>query len=310
MALIYWLLLKGSLKCPRYIHSPLIVKIIKNNRSDNHLRNNLKAYNLQKVFIKTVIFSLPAHKGAVKNKITTDHQCNQNFFTDSKPFRCKVCSRRFRRKDNLERHIRNTHPDYVPASAVDCDEGALSHLRGGLARPAPDHVEKNKLEILNPLPPLSKEVIQKHIMEVNENISQNNQKSEPEKKELDKSFILEANHARQSVIVGKCSSVDKKVGVNQENEYIHKIRKANSMVSHKNIMLPPINEDKIRELEVKTSLNNLDVGAPPKDVELYKKILYEKSEIDLTVGVEEESKPHSTSPVHWRRKMKNMTINW
>ncbi|XP_053605365.1 zinc finger protein 722 [Plodia interpunctella] len=223
--------------------------------------------------------------------------------SDSKPFRCKVCNRRFRRKDNLERHIRNTHPDYVPATAVECDESALNQVTGANGTTNPDEQrEKSMLESLNPLPPLPQEVIQKHIMEVNENVSQNNQ--ETAEKVIDKSYILEANNARQSVIVGKCLSVERKVTINSD-EYIHKIRKANSMVSQKNVSLPPIDEEKIKQLH---RLNNLDVGAPPKNMELYKKILYEKPEIDMG-GSNEEDKVRSSSPeMHWRRKMK-LNIN-
>lgn len=117
-----------------------------------------------------------------------------------------------------------------------------------------------------------------------------------ELKVIDKSYILEANNARQSVIVGKCSL---KPPSPQGNEYVHKIRKANSMASQKNIPLPPIDEKKLLELQEKTSLNNLDVGAPPKDMELYKKILYGKSEEDVKLS----------SKMHWRQKMK-LNINW
>ncbi|XP_013192865.1 zinc finger and SCAN domain-containing protein 21 [Amyelois transitella] len=223
--------------------------------------------------------------------------------TDSKPFRCKVCNRRFRRKDNLERHIRNTHPDFVPASAVECDVSALNEITSANGTPNSDEKrEKTMLEILNPLPPLPQEVIQKHIMEVNENVSQNNQESK--ETAIDKSYILEANNARQSVIVEKVPNLERKVTINSD-EYIHKIRKANSMVSQKNVTLPPIDEEKIKQLH---RLNSLDVGAPPKNMELYKKILYEKPEIDVG-GSNEEEKVRSSSPeMHWRRKMK-LNIN-
>ncbi|KAL0831784.1 hypothetical protein ABMA28_001322 [Loxostege sticticalis] len=219
-----------------------------------------------------------------------DMRRHQAVHTDSKPFRCKVCNRRFRRKDNLERHIRNTHPDYVPASAVECDVTALKQIASnGHSDPPKDNTDippqnndKSILKILNPLPPLPQEVIQKHM-------------SVDELKVIDKSYILEANNARQSVIVGKCSL---KPPSPQGNEYVHKIRKANSMASQKNIPLPPIDEKKLLELQEKTSLNNLDVGAPPKDMELYKKILYGKSEEDVKLS----------SKMHWRQKMK-LNIN-
>lgn len=45
---------------------------------------------------------------------------NTNLFTaDAKQYRCKACKveRRFRRKDNLIRHIRNTHRDLEPEMA-------------------------------------------------------------------------------------------------------------------------------------------------------------------------------------------------
>lgn len=33
------------------------------------------------------------------------------FFSDTRPYNCSVCDTRFRRKDNLERHMKNTHPE-------------------------------------------------------------------------------------------------------------------------------------------------------------------------------------------------------
>ncbi|XP_059054636.1 zinc finger protein 582-like [Achroia grisella] len=239
--------------------------------------------------------------------------------TDSKPFRCKVCNRSFRRKDNLERHIRNTHPNFVTSSVVECDESALKQItivnkqtngQRNLSDEAYQNNEKTRLESLNPLPPLPKEIMQKHIMEINENVSQNNQEGEPEGKIIANkslSVILEANFARQSVIVGKCPIESKVASVYHESEYIHKMHKANSMVSQNNCLLPPINRNKILELEWKTNSNNLGLGAPPRDrKELYKKILYEKPEIDGCDTIEEDTKAQrSASPeMHWRRKMK------
>ncbi|KAJ8718829.1 hypothetical protein PYW07_016385 [Mythimna separata] len=216
--------------------------------------------------------------------------------TDSKPFRCKVCSRRFRRKDNLERHIRNTHPDYVPATAVDCDEAALKQIRAnGHAAKLDEKDEKNKLVILNPLPPLPQEVIQKHLHDN----GKKEDTSEPDKS-IDKSYIIVANNARQSVIVGnKTASVEAKAATSpsQECEYVHKIRKASI------IPLPPIDLRKMIELEEQTNLNNLDLGAPPKDKKtLYEKILY--GDRDRDKRDHEESSGDSGPGIHWRRKLK------
>lgn len=33
------------------------------------------------------------------------------FFPDTRPFKCSICDTAFRRKDNLERHMKNTHPE-------------------------------------------------------------------------------------------------------------------------------------------------------------------------------------------------------
>ncbi|XP_021195541.3 zinc finger protein 557 isoform X1 [Helicoverpa armigera] len=218
--------------------------------------------------------------------------------TDSKPFRCKVCSRRFRRKDNLERHIRNTHPDYVPATAVDCDEAALKQIRAnGHTNKLDDYQkdEKTKLEILNPLPPLPQEEIQKHM---HENTTKPEKPVEPDIT-IDKSYILVANNARQSVIVGnKTANVEPKpvTSPSQECEYVHKIRKASI------IPLPPIDLRKMIELEEQTNLNNLDLGAPPKDKKtLYEKILYGDRERDKR---DHDDNNVDSAGVHWRRKLK------
>lgn len=208
-----------------------------------------------------------------------------------------MCSRRFRRKDNLERHIRNTHPDYVPATAVDCDEAALKQIRANGNAAKLDHYQKDekiKLEILNPLPPLPQELIQKHM---HENGNKEKDKVESEKT-LDKSYIIVANNARQSVIVAKKPvNVEVKAATNPTNEceYVHKIRKASI------IPLPPIDLRKMIELEEQTNLNNLDLGTPPKDKKtLYEKILYG----DRDKRENEESNIDSGPGIHWRRKLK------
>ncbi|XP_030030795.2 zinc finger protein 239 [Manduca sexta] len=211
--------------------------------------------------------------------------------TDTKPFRCKVCKRRFRRKDNLERHIRNTHPDFVTSSAVECDETALKEI---ITNGQPEN-EKTKLEILNPLPPLPEEVMQKH-MHGNESDA-----------EIDKSYILVANNARQSVIVGKWTAkVEKEPVSPPECEYVHKIRKANSMASHNNIPLPPIDETKMLELNKKSSLDAFEVGAPPKDKKkVYEMIMYDdadKREADGDSAVE-------PSDSHWKRRKMKLNMN-
>ncbi|XP_073952699.1 uncharacterized protein isoform X2 [Choristoneura fumiferana] len=236
---------------------------------------------------------------------------------DSKPFRCKVCSRRFRRKDNLERHIRNTHPDHAPASAVVCDEpGPPTTPKKDFKKlDLPEKIyqtnEKIKLEILNPLPPLPPEVIQKHMHEKDEEsiVDQAIKEKMAEKSLADK--IIEANNARQSVIFGPVRRDVERASSPKENEYVHKIRKANVMAScRRDVPLPPIDVKKIAELERMNHQNNLDVGAPPEKFrELYKKILYERSEKEAAIAMEEE-KNRNTSPekVHWRRKMK-LNIN-
>lgn len=118
---------------------------------------------------------------------------------------------------------------------------------------------------------------------------------------IDTSYILQANNARQSVIVETCT--DRK-NPSPVPEYVHKIRKANSMRCQKDTELPPIDPTKIIELETKTTLNNLDIGVPlPQNIETYKNILYDKLEKN---GGEEETK---APEMHWRRKMK-LGINW
>ncbi|XP_063386107.1 zinc finger and BTB domain-containing protein 24-like [Cydia fagiglandana] len=268
---------------------------------------------------------------------------------DSKPFRCRVCSRRFRRKDNLERHIRNTHPAEPPADAV-------------LVEPADrgKHAdEKTKLQSLNPLPPLPQELIQKHLHEDKANqrpppvdeskftklavklelqvkkLPEDKHPEEPPepvelkaqqaKEQRSIAEILAANNARQSVItsvrrappepseyvhkIRKQRSIAEILAANnarqsvitsvrrappEPSEYVHKIRKANRRLP---ALLPPIDESKFAKLANLDLQNNLDVGAPPEKFrELYKKILYERSEKD---ALEEQ---------HWKKKKLN--INW
>lgn len=218
-----------------------------------------------------------------------------------------MCKRRFRRKDNLERHIRNTHPDYVPASAVECDEAALEQIANGNPTPKQNYQkdEKIKLEIMNPLPPLPQDVIQKHMHESGsrndgdriktdvERINKNDAAKTVEI-EIDTSYILVANNARQSVIVNKKPTVEvKPSSPKPECEYVHKIRKASI------IPLPPIDVRKMIELEEQTNLNNLEFGTPPKDKKnVYEKILYgDKRE-------NEETNADSGAGIHWRRKIK------
>lgn len=213
--------------------------------------------------------------------------------TDTKPFRCKVCHHRFRRKDNLERHIRNTHPTHTTSSAVECDESALKEI---ITEVPEKNDEKKQLKKLNPLPPLSQEVIEKHM-------------SEKTTEEIDKSYILVANNARQSVIVDKWSAkVEKAPSPSPECEYVHKIRKANSMASQKKIPLPPIDERKMIELNEKSSLTNWEVGAPPKESQkLYEMILYgdgEKKDSEVDTSVD------SSSESHWMRRKMKLNINW
>ncbi|CAG4933687.1 unnamed protein product [Parnassius apollo] len=202
--------------------------------------------------------------------------------SDSKPFRCKVCNRRFRRKDNLERHIRNTHPDYVPATAVECDEGALKQAtdtNGQAEKPVDTNGtnEKNKLEILNPLPPLTDEVIQKHMcLEVEVDLRKEFKQEKVNSKDyIDKSYILEANNARESVIVEKRNLENEKKSTSPAPEfaYVHKIRRANLMRSSKEIPLPPIDEQKMQKLKENSDLNEFHSRPPLKNVELYKMIL-------------------------------------
>ncbi|XP_041988909.1 zinc finger protein 660-like isoform X2 [Aricia agestis] len=202
--------------------------------------------------------------------------------SDSKPFRCKVCNRRFRRKDNLERHIRNTHPEYVPAMAVECDESALKEIANphtDLSDETYEKIEKTKLEILNPLPPIPQDIMQQHIDEADKL---------PKKSEVDKLSIIEANNARQSVIVEKRNAESDKKSC-PENEYVHKIRKAT-------VPLPPIDQEKFRSVQRGYIPNGNDPAPPIKNMEIYKKILYEKLEKDTNEVIQNPK-------MHWRKKM-------
>ncbi|XP_026498517.1 zinc finger protein 675-like [Vanessa tameamea] len=227
--------------------------------------------------------------------------------SDSKPFRCKACpeERRFRRKDNLERHIRNAHPDCAPSAAAECDLGALQSVArhalaaddadppaARLALASPDHcydrTEKIRLEILNPLPPLPQEVIRQHIdvaVAPDAKVMNNSESV------VDKKSIIEANNARESVIVEKRNTDgDKKVEkMSPENEYVHKIRKAI-------IPLPPIDQEKFRSVQRGLIPPSVTTAPSIKNMEIYKKILYEKIEKDTTEVIQNPK-------MHWRRKM-------
>ncbi|XP_022113429.2 zinc finger protein 257 [Pieris rapae] len=167
--------------------------------------------------------------------------------TDSKPFRCKLCERQFRRKDNLERHIRNTHPEvYAPSSAVLCESRA-------------------------PEASVEPEVT-----------------AEPEASEepaADARSILEANNARRSVIVEKRRTAAEAPKPVQEDEYVHKIRKAV-------VPLPPIDQEKFQS--VRRGIPPEDPAPPIRNVEIYQKILYGRA-------------LHSPKAL-WRRKMEENTV--
>ncbi|XP_034828687.1 zinc finger protein 121-like isoform X2 [Maniola hyperantus] len=219
--------------------------------------------------------------------------------SDSKPFRCKLCpeERRFRRKDNLERHVRNAHPDCSPSAALECDMSALQSITDA-GTEIYEKSEKIRLEILNPLPPLPQEVIKKHIEDGNEEPDSKISESVIEEKisetgkasecVVDKKSIIEANNARESVIVEKRNTDSEKKVPSPENEYVHKIRKAI-------IPLPPIDPEKFRSVQ-RGHLPGSVTIAPIKNMEIYKKILYEKVEKDTTEVIQNPK-------MHWRRKM-------
>ncbi|CAH2269679.1 jg18935 [Pararge aegeria aegeria] len=224
--------------------------------------------------------------------------------SDSKPYRCKICpeDRRFRRKDNLERHVRNAHPDSSPSTAFECDLTALQSITDA-GTESYEKNEKIRLEILNPLPPLPQEVINKHIEDVNDkesNIKNSESVKETKISEVskisdclvDKKSIIEANNARESVIVEKRNTDNEKKVPSPENEYVHKIRKAI-------IPLPPIDQEKFRSVQ-RGHLPDSGTTAPIKNMEIYKKILYEKVEKDTTEVIQNPK-------MHWRRKMEQDT---
>lgn len=215
---------------------------------------------------------------------------------ESRPFRCKICpDKQFKRKDNLERHIRNYHPNYATSAATEINQDAinkcmeLAEKTTSKLKPIDKNIEeKNILKTLNPLPPLSKEIIEKHL-------------GEPLKAdEHDKSYILQANNARESVIVEQKNPVKKE---DSHIGYVHKIRKANSLANKKDIKLPPIDEAKMMELEVK---KNIGIGSPPRNTDLYKMILYEP-EATNPDGEVQNSVPATSK--HWRTKLK-LNVRW
>lgn len=84
-------------------------------------------------------------------------------------------------------------------------------------------------------------------------------------------------------------------------EYVHKIRKANSMAHQKKIHLPPIDETKMRELTSEASLSNCIV-TPPKDKMKFMKILYEEDDVKAEHSLE-------APQVHWRKMKLNKGKN-
>lgn len=119
----------------------------------------------------------------------------------------------------------------------------------------------------------------------------------------EKSYIIEANNARQSVIFGPIAKKDSsEKNLTIENEYVHKIRKANLLAKQKDIDLPPMDERKVVQLLQKSTS---DVSVPSNNVEVFKKILYEN-----VIGDKKEDGVSQDGPeMHWRRKMK-LNINW
>lgn len=106
---------------------------------------------------------------------------------------------------------------------------------------------------------------------------------------VDKKSIIEANIARQSVIVEKRNADGDKKLSSPENEYVHKIRKAI-------IPLPPIDQEKFRSVQRGLLPDSVSAAPSIKNMEIYKKILYEKIDKDTTEVIQNPK-------MHWRRKM-------
>lgn len=103
---------------------------------------------------------------------------------------------------------------------------------------------------------------------------------------IDKLSIIEANNARESVIVEKKPD-DRKTTCAQE--YVHKIRKAV-------IPLPPIDQEKFRTVQRGFLPGTTDLAPPIKSVEIFKKILCEKMEKDPSEVIQNPK-------MHWLKKM-------
>lgn len=177
----------------------------------------------------------------------------------------------------------------MPASAVECDENALKDIANGqqlnaqISNETYEMNEKSTLEILNPLPPLPQEVIQQHLDVDTKRIEE---KNDTEEIVIDKLSIIEANNARESVIVEKKTD-------NKETpwaqEYVHKIRKAV-------IPLPPIDQEKFRTVQRGFLPGTTDLAPPIKSVEIFKKILCEKMEKDTSEVIQNPK-------MRWLKKM-------
>lgn len=228
--------------------------------------------------------------------------------SDSKPYRCRVCDRRFRRKDNVERHIRNTHRDRAASPAFELDHGALCEQLAAMdhtAAPAAKRkhhlrIEKTKLEMLNPLPPLSQDLLHKHMH------------SDRPPPDPEKSYIIEANNKRESVIFGPTRTDPS----NEANEYVHKKKKFNIWhqkgAEEHGVTLPPIDNSKL--MKIYDNIRNTDkfekqvLEVPTRNIEWYKNILCPDGTEDN--GEETAASQNSASPqVHWRRKIA-LNINW
>lgn len=106
---------------------------------------------------------------------------------------------------------------------------------------------------------------------------------------VDKKSIIEANIARQSVIVEKRNADGDKKPSSPENEYVHKIRKAI-------VPLPPIDQEKFRSVQRGLLPDSVSAAPSIKNMEIYKKILYEKIDKDTSEVIQ-------SPKMHWRRKM-------